>query len=117
MSFDPKRYPKNWKSEVVPAIRARSGDRCECTGQCGLHRFTGGPRRCTEINGAPARFARGRIVLTAAHLCKCEPKCGNLEHLRHMCQRCHLRIDVTHHLANRRRRMECETGQRRLIER
>lgn len=29
------RYPKNWKSEIVPAIRARSGNRCECTGQCG----------------------------------------------------------------------------------
>lgn len=30
------RYPANWKSEVVPRIRARSGNRCECTGQCGV---------------------------------------------------------------------------------
>jgi hypothetical protein len=31
-----KRYPSNWKTEVVPRIRARSGNRCECTGQCGV---------------------------------------------------------------------------------
>jgi hypothetical protein len=24
-----KRYPKNWKSEIVPAIRARSGGKCQ----------------------------------------------------------------------------------------
>jgi hypothetical protein len=31
------RYPKNWKTEIVPAIRVRSGNRCECMGECGLH--------------------------------------------------------------------------------
>lgn len=30
------RYPRDWKTAVVPRIRARSGDRCECTGQCGV---------------------------------------------------------------------------------
>ena len=117
MGFDPKRYPKNWKTEIVPAIRERSGNRCECTGQCGLHRFTGGPRRCIERNGEPGKFTRGKIVLTTAHLCKCEPKCGNLKHLIHACQRCHLRIDVRHHLKNRRIRRERETGQSRLFQR
>lgn len=110
------KYPDNWKA-VVAAVRERSGDRCECTGQCGLHCFTGGPRRCIERNGQPAKFAKGKVVLTTAHLCKCVPKCGNLGHLIHACNRCHLRIDVPYHLANRRARGEHETGQKRIFER
>jgi len=31
------RYPKDWKSEIVPRIRARSGNRCECRGECGIN--------------------------------------------------------------------------------
>ena len=30
------RYPKDWKTAVVPRIRRRSGGRCECMGECGL---------------------------------------------------------------------------------
>jgi len=114
MPWDKKRYPMDW-NEVVCRVRERSGNRCECTGQCGLHKFTGGPRRCEERNGAEAVFAKGRIVLTTAHLCKCEPKCGDMEHLIHACQRCHLRIDTRHHLANRRRKKESETGQQNFL--
>src|SRR3990167_7879754 len=61
------RYPKNWK-DISLAIRARSGGRCECHGECGLHRTTGGPRRCVERNGEPAKWAKGKVVLTVAHL-------------------------------------------------
>lgn len=52
------RYPKNWKTEVVPRIRARSGNRCECRGECGIYhglRNHGSmpldPRRCGIANG------------------------------------------------------------------
>lgn len=41
------RYPQNWKSEVVPRIRARSGNRCECTGQCGVEH---GHSYCTDLS-------------------------------------------------------------------
>jgi hypothetical protein len=41
------RYPANWKSEVVPRIRARSGNRCECTGQCGVEH---GHSYCTDLS-------------------------------------------------------------------
>src|SRR6267378_4468199 len=92
LPWNPKNYPANWKSEIVPQVKARSGNRCECTGQGGLHRTTPGPRRCMERNGSEARWAKGRSVLTTAHLCECKPLCGNLEHLIHACQRCHLRI-------------------------
>lgn len=48
----------------------------------GLHLCTGGrPRRCVERDRQPARWARGTVVLTTAHL-------------RAMCNRCHLRVDV-----------------------
>lgn len=51
------RYPANWKSEVVPRIRARSGNRCECTGQCGVQHqpscmsIEGQDDRCGIMNG------------------------------------------------------------------
>jgi hypothetical protein len=45
------RYPKNWKSEIVPRIRARSGNRCECTGQCGEQHGPDQDDRCIRRNG------------------------------------------------------------------
>lgn len=115
MPVDQKKYPKNWKF-IVAEIAERSGGRCECTGECGLHRTTGGPRRCVEVGGQPAIWARGRVVLTTAHLCHNE-RCARRKHLKHMCQRCHLRYDAKLHARHRRERRERETGQQRLIER
>jgi len=92
------RYPKNWKS-ISASIRARAIDRCECEGECGLHRTHPGPRRCGELNGAPARWARGKVILTVAHLNHTPEDCRP-ENLRAMCQRCHLRYDAEHHAAS-----------------
>jgi hypothetical protein len=116
------RYPKNWKSVVVPFVWARSGGRCECTGQCGKHRT-----RCNAKNGArgawikPGRFQTVHwnwpfknlngsmapdlvtIVLTVMHLDHqpehCEP-----ENLLHGCQRCHNAYDAPHRRETRRSR-------------
>ena len=82
-----KLYPENWE-EISLKVRESSGWRCECCGFCQLHRG----RRCVEINGKPAQWARGKIVLTVAHLCH-HPECINLDHLVALCQRCHLRGD------------------------
>lgn len=119
ISPDRANYPENW-GELRAAVlgRAKNADgvpQCECLGECGLHRFTGGPRRCVELNGTEARFAAGVIVLTTAHLCH-DPACANLDHLKAMCQRCHLRLDVMEHKIHRRQRRERETGQTRLVE-
>ena len=89
------RYPKDWKS-ISAAIRKRSGGRCECWGECGLHVTHPGPRRCLERNGDPAMWARGLVVLTVAHLDHTPEPCRP-ETLRAMCQRCHLRYDRDHH--------------------
>ena len=109
--MDYKRYPTNWR-EISLRIRARSGGRCECAGECGLHRTTPGPRRCCETNGSPAKWARGKVILTVAHLGA--PKLDGTpgdphdkmdvrdENLKAMCQRCHLRYDAKEHAANAR---------------
>jgi len=93
-----RQYPKDW-ADIVSRVRERSGDRCECTSQCGLHTTTG---RCIEINGEPAKYARGKVVLTTAHLCH-DSMCDDMSHLIHACQRCHLRIDLDQHMANARK--------------
>lgn len=98
MPVDYSKYPANWK-QISERIRERSGGQCECEGECGLHKTTGGPRRCCERNGQPARWAKGKIVLTVAHLNHIEADCRD-ENLKAMCQRCHLRYDVDHHKKN-----------------
>lgn len=96
-------YPSNW-AEVSRYIRfERAQGRCECTGRndsrilCGLHCTHPGPRRCVEVNGQPAIWAKGTVVLTCAHLCDCSPLCANPEHCIAACNRCHLRIDMLLH--------------------
>ena len=93
------RYPKNWKSEIVPRIRARSANRCECTGQCGIghtgssHFWSLGDR-CGKYNGMPIDDIEGpKIVLTVAHLDHQPENCAD-DNLLHMCQRCHNRYDA-----------------------
>jgi len=88
------RYPVNWKA-ISMDIRRRSWGRCECTGECNLHDW-----RCFEISGLPALFARGRVVLTVAHLDHTPENCAP-ENLKAMCQRCHLVYDKDHHRQTR----------------
>lgn len=85
------RYPKDWK-EITTAIRARAGNQCECTGECGLHPG----KRCEELNGHPAKWAKGKVVLTTAHLDH-TPETRDESKLKAMCQRCHLRFDQDEH--------------------
>lgn len=90
MPIDYKKYPKNWK-EIRDKILKRAKNRCECTGECGLHHG----RRCIEENGKPASYAKGKIVLTIAHLDHDETNHKvKLNRLKAMCQRCHLRYDT-----------------------
>lgn len=69
------RYPADWP-DIRARIRERSGNRCECTGQCGrVHpRMRAGEYidqtpRCNAWNGMPIDDIEGpKIVLTTAHL-------------------------------------------------
>jgi hypothetical protein len=110
-------YPKNWKAiSAEVRERAKNADgisQCECMGECGLHRTTGGPRRCIELHRHPAKWAKGIVTLTTAHLCH-KPKCARRKHLKAMCNRCHLRYDVKLHIEHRRQNREKATGQLRI---
>ena len=109
-------YPPNWK-ELSNEIRfKRAQGRCECEGECGLHRTTPGPRRCTERHEHLAKWARGKVVLTTAHLCQCDPLCGNPEHLKAMCNRCHLRVDVDLHVRNATKKRHARRAVKDLFE-
>lgn len=95
--MDRNDYPDNWP-ELSRYIRFdRAKGQCECLGECGLHKTNPGPRRCQERNGEPAKFAKGTVVLTTAHLCH-DPSCADPLHLKAMCNRCHLRYDVKLHI-------------------
>lgn len=101
MPINYKDYAPNWLSEIVPAIRRRSGDRCE-----------GSPRYpdCRAANGHPHPDTGSVVVLTTAHMDR--NRSNNNYHesdpnhpdnnLRHLCQRCHLNLDVPQHVANRK---------------
>lgn len=115
------RYPKDWPA-IRERIRARSGDRCECTGECGDHigvrcncengyhgwRFEGEFTPWDKITSAQHRaIERGigkhvKIVLTVAHRDHVPEHCEE-ENLFHACQRCHLRYDKDHHAETRER--------------
>jgi hypothetical protein len=111
------RYPANWKSEIVPRIRARSGNRCECTGQCGRSHFkienkSAAHDRCGLWNGMPIDDITGPcIVLTVMHLDHRPENCGD-DNLLHACQGCHNRYDAPVRAAGikARRRAERASG-------
>lgn len=99
MSGHGRVYPAHWKSLSRRIRYERAKGQCECSGECGLHRTHPGPRRCVEMDQQPAQWAKGTVMLTVAHLCQ-DSTCGDEEHLKAMCQRCHLRYDVKQHVAN-----------------
>ena len=134
MPWNRKDYPDDWEAVRAAKMTACEG-RCECEGECGLHGPTdkqidavanedgftlSRTRRCEERHREPAKWAKGTIVLTMAHLnapggiCTCDPLCSNPEHLRLMCQRCHLRYDRWLHANNVRKRRESKSKQVRL---
>lgn len=81
------RYPKNWASEIRPAILDRAGHVCE---------------RCGAANYQPHPITGSRVVLTIAHIhdpdpANCDP--GNIQAL---CQRCHNTLDAPMRAANAR---------------
>jgi len=110
--IDYSRYPPNWKefSNWVRLVRAQG--RCECTGQCGHHTPNPIPRRCCELHGTKARWFKGRVTLTTAHLCACEPPCAIPAHVIAACQKCHLRIDRFRHAAARLARQSISATKR-----
>lgn len=115
MPIDYKKYPKNWKTEIRPAVLERAGNKCEFCGiknHSIIKRLPDGTWRSpcqTEWDMIYSRIKychsnmteslkyHGfiRVVLTIAHLdhdeCNHEVK---LDRLAALCQLCHLRYDA-----------------------
>jgi hypothetical protein len=92
------RYPADWKA-IVAQVRERSGDRCECRGECGRDSAHLSPEdgRCLCFQGGiPFRGTRANVVLTTAHRDHVPEHC-DLGNLFHACQGCHLAYDREHH--------------------
>lgn len=94
------RYPTDWKTAIVPAIRARSGDHCE-----------GSPAYpdCRALNGHPHPVTGSRVILTVAHLDHDDLGTRDLSRLRHWCQRCHNTYDAPARAAGIRARRRAAT--------
>ena len=66
-----------------------------------------------DLFGTDCNWKMTKIVLPVAHLdntggiCDCKRrtgrKCAIPEHVLALCQKCHLQMDLPHHLANRRK--------------
>lgn len=99
-------YPKNWK-ELRLNILNRAGNKCEF---CGVRNYAYGYRFDDKFFEADCSHEEEqifiihkikpiKIVLTIAHICH-DASCDNLEHLKALCQRCHLRLDIDLHKRN-----------------
>lgn len=137
MPIDYADYPDNWKTEIRPAVLRRAGGdadnpaigaKCE---ECGVENYAEGMRsldgtffEAQLINGM--KSDRGialfgwdakeiKIVLTISHTDH-DINNNEMENLKALCQRCHLRHDAPFHAANRRRNKAKKAGQMFLFE-
>ena len=106
MPIDYSRYAGNWH-EFSKQIRfERAQNKCEW---------------CGAENHKPHPDTGSFVVLTVAHLdargdvCECEKetgeKCANPDHVKALCQRCHLTYDAERHKFNARRTRAARAGQ------
>ena len=115
MPIDYKKYPSNWKTEIVPAVLDRAGNKCEV---CGLSngqavwsvklyvRYRGRysyrsiwMQKKSDVDRvahlAGRRVKKITVVLTVAHLDHDETNHSvELSRLLAMCQYCHLNYDA-----------------------
>jgi hypothetical protein len=125
MPINYKNYPKNWKSEIRPAILERANNKCEF---CGVENHIAIFRGI--LNGievyqndkadifnaenseyldndyyapieAPETRKAIKVVLTIAHLDH-DTTNNDPENLKALCQRCHNRYDMKQRVHNRK---------------
>jgi hypothetical protein len=126
MPIDYKKYPKNWKTEIVPMVKERWNNKCAF---CNLNNYAVGFRAGTMFittcgNGHLDKAGMGMlsyqeakktaisltenedrkyiiIVLKVAHLDH-DISNNDLLNLKPLCQKCHLNYDKLHHMKNSR---------------
>lgn len=113
MPINYKEYPINWKTVIRPAILNRAKDCCEFCGVKNhslIHRYGKGlndwrywPEGMESEAWSEDGLKSTKVILTVAHLD--HDKLNHdvkLDRLKALCQKCHLRYDMSHHIANRR---------------
>jgi len=112
MPIDYKRYPRNWKNEIVPFIRNRSNDCCEF---CGLQNGVNVVSIITSDKGriwlsnfdifkqdlrlsfptyVELSWKNTKVILTVAHLLHdADNPQPLMNSLAHLCQLCHIKYD------------------------
>lgn len=104
------RYPSNWK-QIREQVLERAGHKCEF---CGLPNHTLVERPCNDRHGGYGT-KMVKVVLTIAHMDNIPEHC-ELDNLRALCQRCHLRYDAKFHADNARLTRMKKEGQLNLFE-
>jgi len=114
MPIDYKKYPKNWKTGIVPRILDRAENKCEfCglennsqvyslkvylrgeNGRYGYRQIWFRDKRDAEKHKHLGTLKKVKVVLTVAHLDHDEEN-HNVkdERLKALCQQCHLNYDA-----------------------
>lgn len=112
MPIDYKEYPKNWKTEIRPAILDRSNNCCEFCGVKnhsiinrtgkGLNDWEYWPEGMESEAWSLDGKKSTKIILTIAHLDHDKFNHDvDLSRLKALCQKCHLQYDIKHHVSNR----------------
>jgi len=124
MPINYKLYPPNWKKEIVPAIRQRSGNRCEECGVCNgatvmsitakkVRKFKTVYRKVWHkswTSELPPGAKLVKVVLTVAHLDNdAHNHSVDLARLKHLCQRCHLKADAYYKAIKRKCGYYCDS--------
>lgn len=128
MPINYKLYPKNWKTEIRPAILERAKHCCE---QCSVANYATGARdmdgnwhSSKQICNMNSDVGYGyfgtygvkdiKIVLTIAHMDHDRTN-NDPSNLKALCQRCHLALDRDQHKANSRATIEKKKGLQKLF--
>lgn len=133
MPVDYKKYPKNWKTAIRPAILERAKNKCE---QCNVPNYAiidrgdyNGTEAYQDMDGNIFNAKTGeiigedyigaltkpkliRVILTIAHLDH-DITNNDYSNLKALCQKCHLNYDKENHKKNSR---ETRNKKRGLIE-
>jgi len=113
MPIDYRQYPPNWKTEIRPAILKRAKNCCEDCGVTNhslIYRYGKGrndwnywPEGVESETLTIEGKKQTKIVLTIAHLDHDKLNhCVRVDRLRALCQKCHLRYDMAHHVRTRK---------------
>lgn len=111
MPCDYKKYHPDWKTVIRPAILERDFNCCKFCGVKNhsiIHRYGKGQEEWyywpegmeSEVWTLDGKKAT-KVILTIAHLDHDKTN-NDYDNLAALCQKCHLGIDLKHHMANAR---------------